>query len=268
MSRLVPILAPLSALVFLAACGGPDGPPEYPDLSPPEGEEKADSSWDTGEDHPEEETPQKKSARRKGPVEEDSKGIPTQCSKTGGSICVPAGKWVRRLCADVHGDVALYMFQSGTPWQRMYLTRETDAVNASGGASVVGKLAFDEEVLILRHRGADEDSVQVGSGSGSYDALRWDGSCVSLEGEELTTRHPPKAKTSRIEWRWLGEDMQAALRKDSTINETFQARRKECKGVSMGAVSKKCQQLDEKLVAVTVDYVRNTSDLPLPKAQP
>jgi hypothetical protein len=258
-------LSAFSASLFLVACGASQ---ELRPAEHPQGEEAPDESWDTGNPHQQYDEPDDEPKKRKRPEEEDSDGIPTACSSKGGPTCVPAGKWVRRLCSDVHADVALYMFQSGTPWQRMYLTRETDAVNASGGASVVGKLAFDEEVLILRHRGADESSIQVGSGGGSYDALRWDGSCVSLEGEELTTRHPPKAKTARVEWRWLGRDMKAALRENDSLNKAFIARKSECKGVSMGAVSKKCESLDALFVAKIVALVRGTSDLPVPKNQP
>jgi hypothetical protein len=258
-------IATVTTVTLTAACGGntQQGLPETPEGP----EEAADSSWDTGNPHESYETkaPTKKVERE---PEEDSKQIPTECSKLSKETCVPAGKWVSRLCSDVYADVAIFMFQSGSPWQRMYLTRETDAVNASGGASVVGKLAFDEEVLVLRHRVAGADDIQVGTGSGSYDALRWDGSCVSLEGEEVTSNAPPRAKTSRIEWRWLGEDMQQALRKDSTVDETYVARKKECKGVTMGSVSKKCEQLDGKLIQITADYVRGASGLPQPQHQP
>lgn len=256
----------LGLALFACACGsGQQGiPPDGPEAPP----EQGDPNWDTGEEQAQwtSEKPQKK--KKSAPPQEDSDKIPTECSKYSAATCVPAGKWVSRLCADVFADVALFMFQSGTPWQRMYLTRETDAVNASGGASVVGKLAFDEEVLVLRHRQAGVDDIQVGSGNGSYDALRWDGSCVSLEGEEVTSNHPPAAKTSRIEWRWLGEDIQAALRADKTVNDTFLARKKECKGVTMGAVSKKCEMLDKKLIEVTAAFVRGTSGLPQPEHQP
>lgn len=193
-------------------------------------------------------------------------GIPTQCSGKG-DLCVPPARWVQKLCADVHADVALYMFQQGMPWQRMYLTRETDAVNASGGASVAGKLAFDEEVLVLLHRGGG-GGIQVGSGEGSFDALRWDGSCVSLDGEEVTTNVPPSPKTSRVEWRWLGDDVQTALRENEEINKTYIARKNECKGVTMGSVSKKCEVLDNKLIEVVVKSVRGGLAIPAPKNQP
>lgn len=250
----------------LSSCGG-SSQQGFPDV-PQEPEEAPDESWNTGGSKQAFDEPPKDEPKKKRVALLDSDQVPTECSKNSKSTCVPPGKWVTRLCQDVHSDVALFMFQEGTPWKRMYLTRETDAINASGGASVVGKLAFDEEVLILRHRAADSESIQVGSGGGSYDALRWDGSCVSLEGEEVTDRHPPKAKTSRVEWRWLGEDMEAALRRDDKVNETFIARKRECKGATMGAVSKKCERLDQELIDVTVEYVRRTSDLPQPKNQP
>jgi hypothetical protein len=149
----------------------------------------------------------------------------------------------------------------------MYLTRETEAVNASGGASLEGKLAFDEEVLILRHRGGDS-AIVVGSGSGSYDALRWNGSCVSLDAEELTQDVPPSAKFSHIEWRWLGDDTQAALRQDPVVDKTYIARKRECKGVTLGAVSKKCEVLDKQLAEVVVKSVRDGLSIPEPENRP
>src|SRR5688572_30715465 len=140
---LVASLLALSA----AACGGSQEgiPPDSPERV-----ESGDPNWDTGEEQPQWSSNKPQKAKAKGPPQEDSEKIPTECSKYSEETCVPAGKWVSRLCADVYADVALFMFQSGTPWQRVFLTRETDAVNASGGASVVGKLAFDEEVLVLR----------------------------------------------------------------------------------------------------------------------
>lgn len=192
--------------------------------------------------------------------------VPDSCA--GSADCTPRGAWVQKLCNGVFQDVALYMFRAGTPWQRMYLTRDTEAVNASGGASVSGTLAFDEEVLVLRHRGGDDDGIQVSGSNGSYDALRWNGSCVTLDGAEVTANQPPKAKYSRVEWRWLGEQMQAALREDANINETYRAMRNECKGVTMGAVSKKCEVLDKKLIDVIVDHVRGRRELPVPTDKP
>lgn len=198
-------------------------------------------------------------------AQEDSR-VPDQCPSQG--ECLPSPAWVKKLCSGVYQDVALYMLRSGTPWQRMYLTRETDAMNASGGASVAGTLAFDEEVLILRQRGGETGGIEISGSSGNYDALRWNGSCVSLDGSEVTRTIPPEPKASRVEWKWLSDPMQAALRQDPTINETYLARRKECKGVSMGQVSQRCAKLDQKLVDVVVSYVRKSSSLVEPADKP
>ncbi len=191
-------------------------------------------------------------------------GIPEQCASNA-DPCVPPSSWVQKLCADVRPETALYLFRQGTPWKRMYLTRKTEAVNASGGASLAGYLEFDEEVLILRHRGGDPNGIQVGSGGGTYDALRWDGSCVSLDGAELTDNLPPQPKHSRVEWRWLGENMREALRRDEALNGLYRDRRGECKGANSGRVTQQCERLDAKLVARIVEYVRQTSDLPIPE---
>ena len=141
-------------------------------------------------------------------------------------------------------------------------------MNASGGATVEGFLTRDEEVLVLRHRKDDAGGMQIGDGSGQYDVLRWDGSCVSLEGGEVTSRKPNSLGQAHIEWRWLGQGMRAALRKDEALNETYQARQKECKGATTGTVSKACEKLDLKLVAKIAAHVRSGSELPVPEDHP
>lgn len=193
-------------------------------------------------------------------------GVPAACAReSSGGYCLPDERFVRKLCDDVHADVALWMFRQGTPWTRAYLTRKTEAWNASGGASVQGELQFDEEVLILRERSLDSGGIQVSGAMGSYDALRWNGSCVSLMAEEITKRSPPRLLHSRVEWRWLSDAMQEALRQNPEIVEIYRARRKECKGVSIGEVSQKCEQLDKKLVDVIVQHVRAGGQLVEPK---
>jgi len=197
---------------------------------------------------------------------EPIRGVPETCARQSDQgYCLPEERFVKALCDDVHQDVALWMFREGTPWTRAYLTRKTEAWNASGGASVQGELAFDEEVLVLRERLSKEGGIQVSGAMGSYDALRWNGSCVSLMAEEITQRKPPKSLHSRVEWRWMSEPMQEALRSNEAVVETYRARRTECKGASMGTVSKKCEQLDDKLISVIVQHVRDGGKLVEPK---
>lgn len=243
----------LTALLTLSACGGNTVAPAVAEPEPPEASGVEQPIEEDPEPQPEAETPE--------PLAQQ--GVPDTCAP-GGTDCVPDPKFVKRLCNDVHQDTALYMFRHGTPWQRVYLRGRVEAVNASGGATVQGFLEFDEEVLVLRQRKTSAEGIQIGDSSGSYDALRWNGSCVSLDGGEITTQSPPKSKYSRVEWRYIGENMRNALRRDATLAQAVQARQKECKGATMGAVSKKCENLDNKLVDAVVKYVRATSDLPQP----
>ena len=168
----------------------------------------------------------------------------------------------------VYAEVALVMFRGGTPWQRRYLLGKTRAVNASGGATVEGSLLRDEEVLVLRHRRADTGGMQIGDGSGQYDALRWNGSCVSLEAGEVTSRRPSAPGQAHIEWSWLGDAMRSALRADASVNDAFIARKKECRGATSGTVSKACERLDAKLVATIAEHVRSGPELPEPESHP
>jgi hypothetical protein len=192
--------------------------------------------------------------------------IPTECAKKG-DVCQPETAFVKKLCAGAYPSVALVMFGKSTPWTRAYLTRKTEGWNASGGASESSWLEFDEEVLVLVQRKAGAGGIQVGSGVG-YDVLRWNGSCVSLEGEELTMKRPPTPKASKVEFRQLDEKHKEALREDANVNEAFLSRRKECQAATMGTVSLKCVKADTRLSEVIVDYVRGGGSVPQPDKLP
>jgi len=192
--------------------------------------------------------------------------LPTECVQKG-DVCTMPKDFVKRLCQETYPNVALALFASGTPWTHAYLTRKTQAWNAEGGASVQDWLEFDEEVLVLSARIPPAGGMQV-SGMGGYQALRWDGSCVTLATEEVTTRRPPSPKRPRIEWRWLDDGMREALRKSPEVDAAYQAQRKECKGISVGEVTKKCEDADKKLVRAITDYVSSSSELPQPERIP
>lgn len=178
-----------------------------------------------------------------------------------GDVCVPSAALVDRLCRAASTDAALVMFAKDTPWSRGYLTRDTEAWNAGGGSSVKGKLLFDEEVILLRKREAS--AMMVGQG-GSFDVLRWDGSCASLAQEELTTKKPPKAKNGPVSWRDIGQKTRDAILADPKLAASFEKRRKECKGVSTGDVSAACVKADASLSNAIVDAVRAGFALPAP----
>lgn len=197
------------------------------------------------------------------PAEEVASGgpsaIPSECHREGG-ICTADPKWVKDLCSDLYPDVALYLFQKSSPFAHGYLTRKTKAVNASGGVTSGDEwLAFDEEVVLLIHRVPRAGGVQVSGAEGGYDAIRLDGSCVTLDSTEVTLSVPPSPKYARIDWRYLGDDVEEQLKGNRPIFEAYVARKKECKGAFSGEVSKKCVDLDNKLNSKIVRSLKDGS---------
>ena len=197
---------------------------------------------------------------------EASAALSEKCSGSG-DVCTLDAKFVKRLCSGNYPGVALYMFAKNSPWTRGYLTRKTEAWNAAGGASDTDMLDFDEEVIVLVQRKAGAGQIQVGSGVG-YETLRWNGSCATLQGEELTLKAPPQPKTAKVEFKQLDDPLKDALREDKTINEAYLSRRKECQAASMGTVSLKCVKADAKLSESIVQYVRGGGTVPKPSKLP
>jgi hypothetical protein len=194
-------------------------------------------------------------------------GLPKECAKKGGT-CLPPKAFVQKLCAGSYPSVALFLFANKSPWARGYLRGRTKAWNASGGASDNGWLEFDEEVLVLAERKADTGGMQVSGAGASYDALRWDGGCVTLSSEEVTLDKPPSPKSSKVEWRFLDDNVQEALRANEAVNKAYLARRQECKGATSGEVSAKCVKADQKLSDEIVSYLRGGGSLPAPTKLP
>jgi hypothetical protein len=247
-----PLLLVLATLPL--ACGGSPPPAAEPESPAVASESAADEKPAEAEAASAEAAP--------------SGGIPKECARKGGT-CFPPKKFVEKLCAASFPGMALYLFANGSPWSRGYLRGKTKAWNASGGASDnESYLEFDEEVLVLAERKADLGGMQVSGAGASYDALRWDGSCVTLSAQEMTLDKPPSPKTPKIDWRFLDDNVQEALRADADVNEAYQTRRKECKGAVSGDVSLKCVKADDKLSAVIVKAIRGGLTLPEPTKLP
>lgn len=243
----------VGVLFALPACGGSNSSPaEAPAASPTEPSEALVQE-------PQDET----SVEPSGPMP-----IPSACHDEA-PPCTANPGWVRKLCAEVYPDVALYLFRKASPFAHGYITRKTKAVNASGGVTSGDEwLEFDEEVVVLHQRKASS-GIQVSGAEGGFDALRADGSCVTLDSTELTLTRPPKAKHARVQWRYLSEDTQDALKKNQAIFDTYVARKRECKGAYSGEVSKKCVDLDTKLNTLILEGLKaGTVDLDPPKKRP
>ncbi len=252
-----PVFAVSFAVLGLASvsCGGSSAPAEAP---PATESAPTDSASAPAEE-----------AAAAEPEATGPAAIPLTCHKES-SVCTPNPKWVKRLCADVYPAVALYLNQPSSPFSRGYLTRKTKAVNASGGATSGNEyLAFDEQVVLLYHRSANLGGMTVSGASGGYDALRWDGSCVTLDGSEVTMSEPPKALRAPIDWRYLGEDVQDALKAVPAVREAFVARKQECKGAYSGDVSKKCVDKDTALQTAIIKAITSgEAKLPEPVGRP
>jgi hypothetical protein len=168
--------------------------------------------------------------------------FPRACADKSADVCTPTPAFVEFLCNKSHQDVALALFASGTPFTRMYLRGKMD------------ELVWDEEVLALRFHGMPKGGIQVGSGAGSYDVLRWDGSCsLAVDADMLTKNKPGRPKTAKLKWHRLGDKTQTALIASS-----------ECQGAMSGDVSASCEKADGALVDAIVDYMRGGGSVPPP----
>jgi hypothetical protein len=183
-------------------------------------------------------------------------------------VCTPDADFANRMCNGTYPDVALVLFQKESPFTRMYLRGDVDGWNAEGGLSARAKLAFDEEVLVLKRREAPKNGIIVGGSGAGYLVIRWDGNCYTLSDGEITTRKPPVAKHSSISWRYLGERVRDALTQNPKISAAFQKRGKECKGATSGDVSKACELADAALSSAVVSEIRSGLAVPTPEKVP
>jgi hypothetical protein len=168
---------------------------------------------------------------------------------------MPPNQFVDILCDKPHADAALLLFAKASPFTRLYLRGKLD------------ELESGEEVLAVRFHAAPKNGMVVGSGNGTYDVLRWDGSCaIGVEAEALTrTRPGARPRSAGIKWHRLGSLMQDALIGASDAVKKAHAKRgKECKGAMSGEVSASCVKADQSLVDAVVDYVRDGGTLPSP----
>ena len=197
--------------------------------------------------------------------------LPTTCGAEGtlkdAKLCLPEATFAKKMCSNIYPDVALGMFGKGTPWTRIYLAGDVEAWNASGGRAQRAKLAFDEEVLVLKKRSGNSGGIQV-SGTGGYLVMRWDGNCYTLEDSDLTTKKPPSPKVPPIPWRLLSDRTKDALLKSPKVLAAYQKRGKECKGAISGEVSRACEQADTALSNAIVSEIRGGLTLPTPDRLP
>ncbi|MCC6554978.1 MAG: hypothetical protein IT372_18550 [Polyangiaceae bacterium] len=202
-------------------------------------------------------------------AEADSKEIPTGCAGDDASACVMPRGFVRRLCSGAYAELALMLFQKGSPWRRAYVAvREAAPFNGLNGPSSDEKLTFEEELLVLSEKKVDTGGMQVSGAGASFDLLRWDGTCVTLSAEEIRFAAPSKPKHATIPWRILEDATQNALLADEALAKVAAERKKECKGATMGNVTAKCEKADKALNDLVVKAVRSGTPVPKPAKVP
>jgi hypothetical protein len=251
--RLVrPLAVPLLAVVP-AACGSapppaPSAPASDPSPSSPAAQAVQKSA---GKSTPTDDAPEPAPSG-------DSGGLPTACANPSAAFCTPPSDFVDRLCAKPHQGAALALLAHDTPFTRLYVRGRVD------------ELIADEEVIVLRFHAPQKGGMIVGSNSGSYDLLRWDGTCsMAMEAEVVTRTAPPHATTAHVQWHHISAHVQDVLIASSDAVKKAHAKRgKECKGAMTGDVSAACEKADRALVAAIVDYVRSGGKLPPPDDVP
>lgn len=191
-------------------------------------------------------------------------------SSSGQHKCHPPRDFVERLCAGSYPGVALVMFSGGSPWERAYLRGESKAWTTAPGAQDQDRLARHEEVLVLQGEQQSKGGLQVISSSGaSFYALRWNGSCVKLTEEEVTRQVPwNKGVAPPLDWSYLDDNLQDALKANDAIKQASIARKKECRGARMGNKPPTCAKLDKKLNDLIVAHLRGGTALPDPTLLP
>jgi hypothetical protein len=162
------------------------------------------------------------------------------------------------------------MFSSNSPWDKAYLLEESKAWTTAPGAQDQDRLARHEQVIVLQGEEKYKGGVQVTSSAGaSFYALRWNGSCVKLTDEEITRKVPwNKGLAPPLEWSYLDDNIQDALKANPKIEEAAIAAKKECRGARMGSKPPACAKREKKLHDLIVKHVRGGAELPDPTLLP
>jgi hypothetical protein len=175
--------------------------------------------------------------------------------------------FVDRLCSRPFVETTLALFQKSAPWTHAYLRGKVDAWY-TGARSTRATLAFDEEVLVLRFHPVSSGSMAIEGSAGSYDVLRWDGRCFTLDSGEITTTRPPAAKAARVQWDRIGAPMQGAVLKSEDVRRAYDRRNKACKGASRDEPPPACDSAESTLSVVIANHVRTVGGLPDPEVVP
>lgn len=185
--------------------------------------------------------------------------VPEECASDAGGICTPPSEFIDKLCRKRQPNAVLTMFRKGSPWTRTYVrARNMEAWLVGGRRTSPAKLKLFEEVLIVRDRSAAEGGIKV-SGAGSYDVVRWDGTCVSVMSDEVSTQRPPTPEVATIQWKRLDARVRRALTEDKRIAYREEQQREHCDGAKR---SQRCEVASARLSDMVAAFIRDGGSVP------
>ncbi len=165
----------------------------------------------------------------------------------GVKACSITPKEVTEVCSSVSPTRAAHLFVRNEKLALGYLTRNMATWSTAAKVrSTMSNASFDEEVLVLAER-RSRGGVIVSGAAVSYEVLRWDGTCATLMGNELTyAKAPLPVRGVRIER--LELDAQEALLSDPRIHQASDRADAACKKEG----SQKCEVARRQLGAAVV----------------
>jgi hypothetical protein len=187
--------------------------------------------------------------------------LPAECADPNAAVCTPPPAFVEELCRRASSRLPLVLFKKGTPWARGYVRVSSEAWYAGGGPASPERMSVGEEVLILAARTGGSSGVQI-VGSGSYDVLRWNGSCVSLMSDEVSKRPLGMLNVAPILWHRLPPQAREALLEDKSVRFRHEMFERFCQPGKME--SKACTQHETALHQAIADFVRKGGEVPVP----
>lgn len=160
------------------------------------------------------------------------------------------------------------MFEKEAPWEHGYVrVEEIQAKNSQGGPVADVSLVFTEEVVVLRRRPQPKSEIGMEI-LGSYDVLRFDGTCAILAEDEFDFRRPYRTKLAPLAWRQLDPDIREALERAEPIVVAQKMQEADCHGLYIGGGDSQCRRATEKLTAAIMKELNRGLPLPTPKKVP
>lgn len=186
--------------------------------------------------------------------------MPTACAKgSEAGTCLIDAAFAAKVCEaeEAMPSAALALFAKGTPWTRVTTSRAVEALFVDEDGEKKSQLAAQEELVVLRR------PKSKGSAAASYQVLRWNGECVTLGADDVSTKKVASPKRATIAWAKLSTEAQEALSADARIAKAQKARQEACRGVSASAPPPPpCAKAEQALSTKIVEYTLGGGKLP------